>query len=76
LNRRSRRSQPAGFVGGREEFPSESVIAERSLRQFLPQRTVRRGDVYFVEGRVKRIEAVAPGVIVATVRAALVIPSR
>ena len=44
------------------------MIAEDSIRPFLSDRTVTRGNAYFVEGRVRRIEVLAPGIIAAAVQ--------
>jgi superfamily II DNA or RNA helicase len=44
------------------------VLAENALRRFVAPRTLSRGDAYYVDGRVRRIEQLGPGLITATVQ--------
>jgi superfamily II DNA or RNA helicase len=39
------------------------VLAEKALRRYVAPRTLTRGDAYYAEGRVRRIEKVSAGVI-------------
>jgi superfamily II DNA or RNA helicase len=44
------------------------VLAEKALRRFVAPRTLSRGDAYYIEGRVRRIEQIGPGLIHAEVQ--------
>jgi len=44
------------------------VLAEKALRRFVAPRTLSRGDAYYTEGRVRRIEQIGPGLIHAEVQ--------
>jgi len=44
------------------------VLAEKVLRKYASRGSVARGDVYFAQGHVRRLEEVAPGVIEADVQ--------
>src|SRR5260370_22097715 len=53
---------------GRSPPVSAAVLAEKALRRHIAPRTLSRGDAYFAEGRVRRIEKVSDEAIEARVQ--------
>ena len=52
----------------RSPLVSAAVLAEKALRRLIAPRTLSRGDAYYAEGRVRRIEKVGDGAIEAQVQ--------
>jgi uncharacterized Zn finger protein len=44
------------------------VLAEKALRRYIAPKTLARGDAYYAQGRVRRIEKLGDGLIQAEVQ--------